>query len=1261
MTDNGRTDERPPVRLGLSVVDASASDDRLPTGELTAPTIDTTIAPTNITGDGSNTDDGAAPLDKEGFTDVLHSAGPGSAFSPDSSDDEQEAATDHQIERPASPVIGRHDDDDNIYRGNANNLWHFHASDNPATHGERTHFPPAVLPTGRARHQARTPSPLHQARNLSSPSPEASPTKDNRAVQPVAAPVFRSSINWADEDEDEESRILFEKGGDVDVRTAEQRRFSEERAAAAAQTLPSREGLPKEPSEPDQNSTVTGQHSNQAQSDQATSDEAPLPGEFSVVEDAESQVESLTRTSSNDYTERQAITDAPSDQASQQKALFGPSSSRATVRLPSRSGLPSSTQNEAQPGTMQAVPEAQTDVATDVRAATREPIEESALFEPFRNTPAVRLPQPLLRKANVVEQSIASFIGDGSVADLSPEETSTELTPFTTTGRDGAFGRPQTRHVPVEEIASSEAQEVRQPPQEPGTLDSPAEGEMPTSPTPSDAESVDSLTGMTQADGLAAADEYNQRSQQRATQEEAEEFLRKQRAMLRFANEDNLNRAAQSAMKGLKNDDPQETIELLKTKVHSYREQRDAYRAQWDRERDNFTHMEQYFMNSLQDREGRLSEAMDEADSHAQAAADSEKRRRELDGKIAYLEMEIEMLQGRVADEEARAAQWKKSYEHNYGLANKWRDHERGDWKQEYVPFVAPVLNTQYANIFRSASTDTDDLPRSLEADANRRTDASTQTPDPGAQTTQRGTGTPAQYVDSSTQMDSPTENQTQTQTQTPPSQTRSVGVQTINSSNAAEPMIGANVFPSAQGHILPRGTVRWAAEHLDDLSVALAGWITRAHRSETNGRSDMEPLNAELARDILDDGTLSFEQLVNALRLMGYQFRHDRLAQWLLADEQITSFGRPSIEVMFAARQMENSQNPLAELLDEIRRIEDGQPVGEASRLNGELAALGMQLGEYTEANTELQETVGRLRGERNMARDDRDALQGEHDELRDERDTLQDEQDILRVEYDSLREAHDLLMLQLKDCDQTRTQLREQLSKAPTQDTPSDDTDIKRQLDECHRHGANLTREIVELNTELLTTRAKLESLDYQLAERTRDVETWKTEAEAQQRVTVQLQTSLDQCEALRKVAADRLEALMAARSQGSLTARTSRTPSRGRSPALGEGGESQTPPQVPQAFPQSPGRTPVRTSTSVTPSIFTRPSKWVEREREIRASAAYQQRRAELPRQRQAERAAEQARYDAVERYVAQSNWGVDRVPYVPVEQRWVSAAY
>lgn len=412
-----------------------------------------------------------------------------------------------------------------------------------------------------------------------------------------------------------------------------------------------------------------------------------------------------------------------------------------------------------------------------------------------------------------------------------------------------------------------EPQSDAQLPPEQADILNPDDAVAPVSPTPS-VESLETLTGLTVGEGLAVAEETLSRVQTRDTPDEAAEFLRKQRSILKISNSEN------KAVADIQ-DDLKERLDLIQAKMYQYRGQRDHWRDQFSIAQDNFRGAHKWF-----------TEERERAASFYQEKEALERDNSDIGQQLEHVAEEKHSLREhikKISRELNDAIEEKKAFEefaaHEQELATcELKRRKLAEMNKEYVDSLANQTMRRFADPSNSAQTDTHDLPGQASTGP---TDESVGTPEP---------------------MSAPEEQASSTRRARIPSTITGYFMDHV----------------PAEGTFFQAGAIRWSEADLARLVPFMTTWI---NRHEWRGRQDLTEV---LVREIIGDGTLSYWKFVEQLEQAGFIFRPDRLARQLSGDEPRKNHGlpAPNAEVIFAALNRKCDQEPVPTLAHRISDI---------------------------------------------------------------------------------------------------------------------------------------------------------------------------------------------------------------------------------------------------------------------------------------------------------------------------------------------------
>ncbi|KAM0717214.1 hypothetical protein Q7P37_007066 [Cladosporium fusiforme] len=230
-----------------------------------------------------------------------------------------------------------------------------------------------------------------------------------------------------------------------------------------------------------------------------------------------------------------------------------------------------------------------------------------------------------------------------------------------------------------------------------------------------------------------------------------------------------------------------------------------------------------------------------------------------------------------------------------------------------------------------------------------------------------------------------------------------------------------------------PEQFIRWPLTERTQLIPFMVEWINE-HREFG---SLEEPLSPGQLDTVLGVGAISWDQLIDELRKIGYTFRPDHLAA-ALSDPQAIGEGlipRPNLAVMYAARRL----SPATAVSDLLREV---------ANLSEELEGIRMP-----------QQVLTHI------------------DELESENRRLQSEHERHTADFDSIR-----------------TTVNQFVKKTSVPAERNHETDMQERLNQCHQHGQQLQAELEKLTEQLRESEevcATFEAASAELEERIEELE--------------------------------------------------------------------------------------------------------------------------------------------------------------------------
>lgn len=282
---------------------------------------------------------------------------------------------------------------------------------------------------------------------------------------------------------------------------------------------------------------------------------------------------------------------------------------------------------------------------------------------------------------------------------------------------------------------------------------------------------------------------------------------------------------------------------------------------------------------------------------------------------------------------------------------------------------------------------------------------------------------------------------------------------------------------------------IRWPLSERTQLVPFMVEWIND-HREQG---SLEEPLSPGQLDDLLGVGSLSWTQLINELKKIGYVFRPDHLAA-ALSDPEAISAGqipRPNSAVMYAARRL-SPNNAVPELLHEV------------SKLQQELEGVRMPQQVVTHIH-ELETENRRLLAEQDEGRQfDSGAIQSILSRFVENTDVPQDGKDESTELQEKLTQCHQHGERLQTEVETLTRQLKESEEAFTLMDTAS--ADLKEQIEELE--------EKLRLSTAGGDDDESGRSEKEQLQD---DIDVLRSELREQEEIEEELIASREQCKAL------------------------------------------------------------------------------------------------------------------------------------------------
>ncbi|KAK5136636.1 hypothetical protein LTR08_002650 [Meristemomyces frigidus] len=857
--------------------------------------------------------------------------------------------------------------------------------------------------------------------------------------------------------------------------------------------------------------------------------------------------------------------------------------------------------------------------------------------------------------------------------------------------------QPPRRDDAPEDTLGEDNGDTRPSPQDVGSLVNDANVEDPSSPTPSNASSVESTTGMTHSQGLEAMRKYF---------EEEQRDLTKMRSRLKD------NDGSDAAVAAIA-EDPKDRIELLVTKVHQYRQARNEARDRVNRaeayieellnELRKVRRETGYELQELQKRAGGYMDRMFAEKTKFQEDNDDLEERLEkakAEEAAARKAYKQELASRKKAEQSLGG--WKTYAESNRELAELQRRRQEDEAETNTYVLTLPFASYytgHIADLFDSAGSDHDDISG------------------PPAHSTQQGTqpdrASGPTYVDRGTEP--------------------GVGYELPRPHTADFAVPGKYRIERLPTAIMGLEEIRWPAETRTDVASHIAKWINEKHNLEVGRKNDPPPpvdqLTAAKVEQCLGKGKTSFDQLIEILQRAGYIFRPDHFA--LDVEEYTRGIGPTNLEAMEYYRRFGwHRDNPVRGLLEEVEKVRrqrnpDQMPwnrdsevvnmrnsllsancdiedyVKDLKRAREELEECHAHGSQLTNENAELEDTIKQLientESGKSSASSSPEIGRGETSNLERQLAACRSRGAELQTTIHALEATiHVLKASKVKVEEDAEARLNESEVSVATTLTANEalTTDLKT----CHEHGEQLKGLVAKLKSEKEALQLAKDQLNADVSDYTtrlsaleEDKRKFEDLVQAQadgghaadqsqegdvraQLATLQrkeethinmLQAAKDHIDNLnaeaQKLAAqdgklrDRIAQLEAVvRTQPARPLPLFITPAEPqRQP---QSGVPPTPSPLP--MPRSPGVAAL-SSTPASPTLpaSSRPAHWVEREARIRSSEAYKQNREVLRQKRQAEEE-KQAELNALRQRAHKKLCGWDEVPYVPEEERWES---
>ncbi|KAH9834338.1 hypothetical protein Tdes44962_MAKER01995 [Teratosphaeria destructans] len=563
----------------------------------------------------------------------------------------------------------------------------------------------------------------------------------------------------------------------------------------------------------------------------------------------------------------------------------------------------------------------------------------------------------------------------------------------------------------------------------------------------SPAKSVDSVTGMTQEEGLSKATEWQERN---------DTYLENARQKLMQHFPDHFTKIGDVYPA----DTDANYIERLEAKVHYSRET-------MQRLRDELAHMG----NDRRLAREELTELYDKYASKKDHIQDLQRYIDTLLAEHSHREQELQAKLDILSQDGAAEAYFDQTQE----LAQKLVETEDKlhATQQELSSMIVSERQAgpgRHASIVSSfgVSSSTADNEHSASTQAS---DKQSRTRDCSTQTDQENDGersastqasiTLSRTRDCSTQTDQDNDNEhsASTQASIKQSRTRDRSTQTDQDS---DDMV---MIPQP---LVPHHTVRWPARICHSVAESIANFVNVAHHRETGETAE---LTASAVEELMgQEGRTPFARLVSSLNDRGFVFRPDHLA--CDTETYMREKGYRNIEVMFAARNF-SSTAPTAgmgQLLEEIDNLHQRGPPGNVSSMAEDLerryARVLDDLNSSNEVSNQLQKDNDWLKHQvdQQAAGADQSTDAAITASLNDEIDRLQRVNEELQKRVILLEQDKAGLSV-VPDLEHARSRLEQELAST------------KDHLRQCRERGEKLTQDVTNLRNELQVHDEQLE----------------------------------------------------------------------------------------------------------------------------------------------------------------------------------------
>lgn len=451
---------------------------------------------------------------------------------------------------------------------------------------------------------------------------------------------------------------------------------------------------------------------------------------------------------------------------------------------------------------------------------------------------------------------------------------------------------------------------------------------------------------------------------------------------------------------------------------------------------------------------------------------------------------------------------------------------------------------------------------------------------------------------------------------------------------------------------------IRWSTTERTQLIPYMVDWINE-HRETGSLEETLTPNQLE---SVLDAKSLSWDQLIDELKKIGYTFRPDHLAAALSDSEAINAglIPRPISAVMYAARrlsphtavsdllrevanlkqELESVRMPqdlvtqIHELETEVRRLQAQQQDPKHANLSDSIQDIVNQFVENTDLPDTTAEEIEDLQNQLAEWQEHAHEMETKIADLTQQLQVSEETRAALNIECTQAQEQISCLRSELREQSNLATELN--ASKSQSQTPQTDLATAKMDREELLSRIASLESSIATSTSSAQAAHDSMDRLRAQLSE---------VQAQANSTASLLQQKNLE------------LEQRNAQLKQEASTSNERLSVSRTEIAALREQNDNFKAKVA--AYASQTSNLP--TTTATTSNIPTRPKgpkaqAWARRERELAANPAFIAERERKRAAREKQHAAERERVEALGRMMAR-HFGLDELEYVPVERRGV----